>query len=103
MADSEINVITHLLQVENDASSLVNESQAEADKRIAFARSQADSKYKTEYEQIIAKRDSEYNEKIKSIKELHKKTLQDYKTSIEQIPQNIEAFNLFLKKVLAQS
>lgn len=103
MADSEINVITHLLQVESDASALVYESQAEADKRIALARSQADSQYKVLYGQIISELDCDYNNKIKSLTESHAKVLQDYKTSVEQTPQNVESFNSFLKKILAQS
>ncbi len=35
MAESEINIINHLIEVELQASSLVKEAQSEADKRLS--------------------------------------------------------------------
>ena len=41
MAESEVNVINHLLEVERRASGMTSDAQAEADKRISVYRAEA--------------------------------------------------------------
>ena len=53
MAESEINIINHLIEVELQASSLVKEAQSEADKRLSAARAKADAEYKQKYNEVV--------------------------------------------------
>lgn len=100
MAEAEINVISHLLKVESEASLLVKEAQTEANKRLSEARCNADSQFKTQFQKIQSNLESEYNDKIQHLTENHKKKFDEFKSSIEQTEQSVDSFNSFLEKVL---
>ena len=100
MAEAEINVISHLLKVESEASLLVKEAQTEANKRLSEARCNADSQFKTQFQKIQSNLEAEYNDKIQNITENHKKKFDEFKSSIEQTEQSVDSFNSFLEKVL---
>ena len=102
MADTEIGVISHLLEVEAEASELVKNAQAEANKRLSEARAKADSDFKLQFEKIQSKFESEYNTKIQSISENHAKIIKEYKESAESVEQDKESFKAFLEKVLSE-
>ncbi len=100
MAENEANVISYLLNVEAEASDLVKEAQEEANRKLFSVRAKADAEFKEKFEKSVAELDKKYNEKINSITEEHKKTLEDYKTSVEQTEQDKTAFNDLLEKIL---
>lgn len=100
MAEAEVNVISHLLSVEAEASGLIKNAQEEASKRLASARAQADSEFKKQFEKIVESEENTLQEKIKSLSENHKTQLEEYKSNIEKTEQDKTAFNALLKKVL---
>ena len=100
MAEAEINVISHLLKVESEASLLVKEAQTEANKRLSEARCNADSQFKTQFQKIQSNLEAEYNDKIQHLTENYKKKFDEFKSSIEQTEQSVDSFNSFLEKVL---
>ena len=100
MAEAEINVISHLLKVESEASLLVKEAQTEANKRLSEARCNADSQFKTQFQKIQSNLEAEYNDKSQHLTENHKKKFDEFKSSIEQTEQSVDSFNSFLEKVL---
>ena len=51
----EMNAIQHLLEVEADASQLVDEAQKKADVIISEARAQAESEFKSSYAEFAEK------------------------------------------------
>ena len=63
----ELDAINHLLEIEKNASILVNEAHVEADKRISLARAQFSAKYKDNLEKISEELEIEYQNKIDSI------------------------------------
>lgn len=102
MAETEVNVISHLLSVEAEASGLVKEAQEEATKRISAARMQADSEFKKQFEKIVFSEEKSFNDQIQSLSEKNQKHFEDYKSSVEKTEQDKTAFNAFLKKVLIE-
>lgn len=100
MAEAEINVISHLLKVESEASLLVKEAQTEANNRLSETRLKAENQFKSQFQEIQTKLEADYNNKIQLLTENHKKSFDEFKSSIEQTEQSIESFNSFLGKVL---
>lgn len=100
MAENEANVISHLLNVEAQASDLVKEAQDEANKRISSVRAKANAEFKEEFDKIVVEHEKKYNDKISSVNENHKKTLEEYKSSVEHAEQDKDNFDVFLRKVL---
>ena len=47
--NTEIDAINHLLEVEKNASALINDAAQEADRRLSEARSKYNAEYKTRY------------------------------------------------------
>ena len=64
---SEIDVISHLMNVENQASSLIFEAQTVADKNISDARATAESLYKQKYEVLLNDLESDYSKKVENL------------------------------------
>ncbi len=100
MAEHEINVIDHLLDVEKDASVLVSDAQMESAKRLASARSQADSEYKKQYDILIASLENQYKKDAETITQKHADALNSYKTAVEKTSRDSAAFNGLLDSYL---
>lgn len=100
MAENEANVISHLLNVEAQASDLVKEAQDEANKRLSSVHAKADAEFKEKFDNIVAELEKIYSGKISAVDENHKKMLEEYKSSVENTVQSKEEFNVFLKKIL---
>ena len=64
MAENEANVISHLLNVEAQASDLVKEAQDEADKRLSSAHAKADAEFKEKFSRAVAELEKNYSEKL---------------------------------------
>lgn len=101
MAESEVNVINHLLDVEHQASEMISGAQSEADKRISSFRAQAETEYKKQYDAIIAGFEADYKKQTEEIDSKHKKTVEQYKSDIQNTAQNKEAFSSLLDTILA--
>ena len=100
MAQSEVNVISHLIEVEQKANDLVKSAQSESNEKIAVARAKADSLFNSEYENLIQQLESDYNSQVAFVKEQAKNQLDNYKKTIEETNQNKEAFSALLKNIL---
>ena len=99
MAESEVNVINHLLDVEKRASSMTSDAQAEADKRIAAYRAEAESDYKKQHDEISAQFESDYQ--AQTIDEKHAEAIAAYRSEIQNTTQDTGAFNKLLDTLLA--
>ena len=102
MQETDLNVITHLLKVESEASSLIKDAQEEANKRISEARSEADSEYKKKFEKLVNSLDKDYQEKILQIETDNKNELDEFKQKIQSTERNTSSFNSFVQKVMVE-
>jgi vacuolar-type H+-ATPase subunit H len=101
MAESEVNVINHLLDIEHQASEMISGAQTEADKRISSFRAQAETEYKKQYDDIIAGFEADYKKHTEEIDRNHKETVEQYKSDIQNTAQKKEAFGRLLDTILA--
>ena len=97
---SEIDVISHLMNVENQAATLIFEAQTVAEKNISDARATAENLYKQKYENLINDLESDYSEKIQKILKNNKNSFNEYQQKIQDLPQDIESFNKLLDTLL---
>jgi len=101
MADNdEVNIISHLLEVEKQASQVIAVANVKSDKNISQAKIAADAEFKKLYTEKSEQLQKDYENKKAEITEKHNKVLSDYKTSVESMPQNKENFSALLDKVL---
>lgn len=103
MAENEVNVISHLLEVENQASALIEDAQIESNKRVMAAKTKADEIYYSKYRDSIQILESEYNQKIKSYEAEHNAEIESYKKKILDSAKDVDAFNAFLNKTLLKA
>ena len=101
MAETDVNIINHLLDVEHQASEMITGAQAEADKRIASSRAQAEAEYKKEYEALISSYEADYAQRTKAFAEKHAQEISTYKSDVEHTAQDTQAFNKLLASVLS--
>jgi len=101
MADKkeEIEAITLLLNVEKEASILVDEALQQAEKRISDAKTTANAEFQKKYNQLVEKMEADYNQKVAEIQANHITKIEEYKSSLETRNQNKEAFNTFVESV----
>ena len=98
----EINVISHLLSVEKNASVLIDNAVSEADSRTTQARNQANSQFKTEYDKCLSKMEADYEKTIQERKTQHEQELEQFKSDLEGRNRDNKAFNGLLKNLLQQ-
>lgn len=96
----EIDAINHLLEVEKNASALINDAAQEVDHRLSEARVKYNSEYKARYDQIAASLEAEYQTNHNSIAEKYQKEIDSYKESLEAKAQDYEAFSSLLDKLI---
>lgn len=102
MAESEISVINHLIEIELQASALAKEAQAEADARISKARAAAEADFKAKHAAIVKKYRALHEEEKQKIETEYKSRFTAYVDAVKSAEQDFGAFNDCLKRLLAQ-
>ncbi|MDR2079315.1 MAG: hypothetical protein LBP74_06325 [Treponema sp.] len=89
----EQDVLNHLLKVESQASALVDEAQAEADRRVAENEKTSRARYDERYSLEAAKLNGEYEKAVLAVKEDYKRQLEVYRESLAAMPVHAAAFS----------
>ena len=92
-ANSEIEIINHLLEVEKNASILLDDARKEAERRIINAKNKANEEFQKEYENLVASAEADYNRKLKEIDSNHDNVISEYKESL--CKKSIDKENFF--------
>lgn len=100
MATQEIDVISHLLEVEREVSLMLSEAQKKADEKIAHSRAAADLRFKELYSQIVKNLDSEEIAAKEKIESIHKEKLASYQNELESAVKDKDSFCSIIDKVL---
>ena len=100
MAEEEVNIISHLLEVEQNAYLQAKTAQDDANKMLSEAKAKADSEYKSQYDVLVSELEKNYKDRAERIAAEYKKNIDDYKNSVEKTEQDKPAFNAFVKKVI---
>jgi F0F1-type ATP synthase membrane subunit b/b' len=88
----EQDVLRHLLQVEAEASALVDDAQAEADRRIAEGEKQNRALFEEQHSRLITDLEQQSAEALSRLKGDSKKELDAYRESLEALPLDRDAF-----------
>jgi vacuolar-type H+-ATPase subunit H len=89
---AEQDVLHHLLEVEGSASALVNDAQAEADRRVAEGEKKCRAAYDEQYGREVRTLDAQYEKEIVAIKEDYNRQLAAYREGLALMPRQEEAF-----------
>lgn len=100
MAESEINVIAHLLDVEQNAFVLTKDAQERANHMISEAKARVDSEFNEKFSEIQKKLEDDFSSKKEALLRSHQEELDEYRSKIKEIPLNKKAFSDFLKSTL---
>lgn len=94
------DILGHLIQVENDAANILFDAQVEADKRTQAARLQADVEFKTQYDELIKKLEKMSEDKMNELATQHKKSVENFKSDLQETKKDLGAFNLLMENLL---
>ena len=100
MATESIDIIQHLLEVENEAAQMQLDAQKQADEKIARVRSESDARYKSECAENARVLESEEKAKIQQINDNHSQQIESFKASLESTPKSPEAFKSTIEEML---
>jgi ABC-type phosphate transport system auxiliary subunit len=93
-------LLGHLLKIEAEAASLVDDAQAEADRRVAEGERQNRARYEERYSQEAAALEAEYVKEIAVVKENYKRDLDAYRDSLAAIKTDTESFSALMNACL---
>ena len=97
------DVLQHLLNLENEASALVNDAQAEADRRTAEREVQNRRRYDEVYAREVEALENSYAQNLALVKESCREQLEAYRASLQTIPVDLKAFSSLAEKYLIPS
>ncbi|MDR2393589.1 MAG: hypothetical protein LBD93_05495 [Treponema sp.] len=93
-------VLYHLLQVEREAATLVEDAQAEADRRLAAGEQQNRTQYDERYGQEVASIDEKYATKRAALEASYQQELEGYRESLNALPVYRERFSALVASLL---
>jgi regulator of protease activity HflC (stomatin/prohibitin superfamily) len=96
----EQNILQHLLQVESEAAALVDDAQAEADRRLAEGEKQNRQRYDDGYSREVAELDARFEGEIQAVKEDYRRQLETYRESLDRMTVNTTKFSSLVASLL---
>jgi hypothetical protein len=94
------DILQHLLAVETRAAALVDDAQAEADRRIKASEEQNRERYEEAYRLRLENLEAEYREKIGVVKAEYQANLEAYRKSLDAMTLHIDEFSCLAEKLL---
>jgi len=93
-------VIDHLLKIESEAAALVNDAQAEADKRVTEAEKQNRAAYEKRLREENERLEKGFLESKEQARQEYKKELETYTEKISSVPVNNDRFSALLDSLV---
>ncbi|MDR0301676.1 MAG: hypothetical protein LBI04_05090 [Treponema sp.] len=97
------NTLEHLLKIEAQAAALVNDAQAEADRRIHENEENNRKTYEERYRVETQKRESAFRKEKEKIKEQYQKMLEDYRNGISTAKTDVEKFSALFNEYVSNT
>ena len=91
MDDSDI--LQHLLEIEGQAATLVDDAQAEADRRIKEAEEQNRLAFDEAYQKLTVELETEYQKVAGAVRDEYDKTLDEFRAGLDCMPKHNESFS----------
>jgi len=96
-----VNTLDNLLQIEAKASSLVNDAQAEADRRIHDSEEKNHKAYEERYKVEVQKQEAALQKVKEKTKIQYQEELEKYREELSKVTVNTERFSALLNEYLA--
>jgi ABC-type Fe3+/spermidine/putrescine transport system ATPase subunit len=93
-------ILQRLLEIENKAATLVDDAQAEADKRLSEGEKQNRARYDEQYAREVAALEEAFSRDIAQVRENYRRQLEEYHNSLKTLPSDKEAFFSLAEKLL---
>ena len=94
-------VLQHLLNLEAQAAAMIDDAQAEADRKIAGQEKQNRIHYDEVYAREVEKLEASYIRDISAVRANYQKELEAYRENLKNMPLNAGAFSSLAEKFLA--
>jgi regulator of protease activity HflC (stomatin/prohibitin superfamily) len=93
-------ILQHLLEIESKAATLVDDAQAEADRRVSEGEKQNRARYDEQYASEVAALEEAFSADIALARENYRKQLEDYNNSLKTQSLDTKAFFALAEKLL---
>jgi hypothetical protein len=93
------DILQHLLTIEARAAALVDDAQAEADKRIKASEERNRERYEVEYRRRVEQLEAAYLEKIGVVKAEYQANLDAYRKSLDTMILHSDDFSCLAEKL----
>jgi len=93
-------ILQHLLEIESKAATLVDDAQAEADRRVSEGEKQNRARYDEQYAAEVATLEAAFSADIALARENYRKQLEDYHNSLKAQSLDTNAFFALSEKLL---
>ncbi|MDR3173889.1 MAG: hypothetical protein LBU19_06550 [Treponema sp.] len=100
-AAGDLNILGHLLKIEADAAAMVDDAQAEADRRVAESEKQNRARYDEVYGKEALELDGRFEEELSRIHADYQAQLEAYRRSLDSIPVDQGRFSALMDDLLA--
>jgi len=97
------NTLEHLLKIEAEAAALVNDAQAEADRRIHENEEQNRKNYEERFKVEAQKREAALRKEKDKLKEQYQQMLEDYRNGISTAKTDVEKFSALFNRYVADT
>jgi regulator of protease activity HflC (stomatin/prohibitin superfamily) len=94
------DILRRLLQVESEAAVLVDEAQAEADRRIAAGEKESRARYEDRHSQEAARLDGDYARAVQAVQEDYRRQLDAYRDSLNGMTARKDGFFALVDRLL---
>ena len=94
------DVLQHLLDLENQAAGLVDDAQAEADRRVSEGEKQNRARFDEIYAKEVDALESRYGRNLADIRENYRQQLETYRESLKAQTLDREAFFSLAEKFM---
>jgi len=95
------NTLDHLFKIEAEAAALVNDAQAEADRRIHENEEKMRASYEERFRTEAQARETNLKIGKEKLKEQYQNAIEEYRKEISSINVNIESFTALFNKYTA--
>lgn len=103
MAEMESGVITHLIEIETQASVVTENAVKKASDMLAKVKNEAEQMYLEQYNAGVLKLEEEFKKTEQKIKTQSESEIEDYKKSIENSKLNFSSFNKTVDSLLKKA
>jgi len=97
------NTLEHLLKIEAEAAALVNDAQAEADRRIHENEEINRKNYEERFKVEAQMREAALRKEKDKIKEQYRQMLEDYRNGISTAKTDVEKFSALFNRYVADT